>query len=321
MPVINPSTYRAPRCLKNSHLQTVLPTLFRKVEGVKYRRERVDTPDGDFVDIDISPVGSRRAVIVSHGLEGMSDRAYVKGMIRAFNRRGWDGVAFNFRGCSGEPNRKAATYHSGKTDDLHTVVEYVLAEKKYQAISLVGFSLGGNLTLKYVGERGDRILPQIKSAVGISAPCDLVSSSVELHKMKNYVYAKRFLITLVQKMKDKEAILPAGITRDYDSIKTLHAFDDAFTAPLNGFCDAMDYWVSCSSKRFIAGTAVPALILNAKDDPILGPGCFPYEEAAANERLFLETPANGGHVGFITFGNGGEYWDETRAAEFAEAHR
>jgi predicted alpha/beta-fold hydrolase len=120
-------------------------------------------------------------------------------------------------------------------------------------------------------------------------------------------------------MKVKEKLHPDGITRDYSSIKTLGDFDNSFTAPLNGFRDAMDYWERNSSRRYIANTAIPTLILNAKDDPILGPGCFPYEEAEANSNLFLEVTEKGGHMGFITFGNNGEFWHETRVAEFAES--
>lgn len=320
MPVIEKSTYKTPLFFGNSHIQTVLPTLFRRVSGVTYTRERIETPDSDFIDIDISSVNSGRVIVLSHGLEGDSGRHYMKGMVRAFNRRGWDAVAFNFRGCSGEPNRRIETYHSGKTEDLHIVIEHLIKTRNYRAVSLAGFSLGANLTLKYVGERGKNILPQIKSAVGISAPCDLASSAIELHKRKNRIYAKRFLVSLIKKVREKEHMLPDGITRDYRSIKTLRDFDNAFTAPVNGFRDAADYWERCSCRRYIAGTAIPTLILNAKDDPILGPGCFPYEEASNNSNLFLEVTEKGGHMGFITFGRNGEFWHETRTAEFAESH-
>lgn len=320
MPVIEHSTYKAPMLLKNNHVQTVLPTLFRKVRGVSYTRERIDTPDNDFIDLDFSRTGSNRAVLLSHGLEGNSGRAYMLGMARAFNRRGWDSVAFNFRGCSGEPNRQPQTYHSGKTDDLHCVVEYLLNEKKYRSITLAGFSLGANLTLKYAGERGKSLHGAVKCAIGISAPCDLSSSAAELHKLKNYVYSKRFLITLVEKMRAKETINPDWITRNYASIKTLRDFDDEFTGPLNGFRDAADYWEKCSSRKYIADTAVPTLIINAKDDPILGDRCYPYDEARANSNLYLEVPDHGGHLGFITLGNNGEFWHETRAVEFAGEH-
>ena len=318
MPVIENSSYKPPFLLGNNHLQTVLPTLFRKVKGINYKRERIETPDGDFIDIDLSLIDSDRAVVLSHGLEGKSDRAYMKGMIRAFSKRGWDGISFNFRGCSGEPNRTSTTYHSGRTGDLHTVVQYLIEEKKYNAITLAGFSLGANLTLKYAGEMGENIPREVKSAIGISAPCDLVSSSVEIHKIKNIIYAKRFLKTLVTKMKEKEHLHPAGITRDYKSIRTLKDFDDKFTAPLNGFIDAMDYWKKNSSVLYLSGTAIPTLILNAKDDPILGEECFPYALAEKNKNLYLEVPEKGGHMGFITFGRNGEFWHETRTAEFAE---
>ena len=321
MPVIEHSTYKAPPFLKNSHLQTVLPTLFRRVKGIIYKRERIDTPDGDFIDLDYSFTGSDRAVILSHGLEGDSGRAYMLGMAGAFNRRGWDSVAFNFRGCSGEPNRVAQTYHSGRTDDLHSVIEHILSAKNYSAVSLVGFSLGANLTLKYAGERGRLIHPRIKSAIGISAPCDLTSSAAELHRIKNHVYAKRFLLTLVNKMKAREHLHPSEITRNYPAVKTLRDFDNMFTGPLNGFRDAMDYWEKCSSRRYLAGTAIPTLIINARDDPILGRDCFPYKEAGGSSLIYLEVPDNGGHLGFITFGNNGEYWHETRTVEFAEQYK
>lgn len=318
MPVIKESSYKPPFLLGNRHLQTILPTLFRHVRGINYIRERIDTPDGDFIDIDISPVGSDKAVILSHGLEGKSERAYMKGMARVFNRKGWDSVAFNFRGCSGEPNRTAATYHSGKTEDLDTIIKYLLASRKYKIITLVGFSLGANLTLKYSGEMGKNIPDEVKSAIGISAPCDLVSSSIELHKMKNIIYAKRFLGTLVEKMKAKENLHPSYITRDYKSIKTLKDFDDKFTAPLNGYKDAMDYWSKCSSVNFLKNAAIPTLIINAKDDPILGERCFPFSEAEENNNIYLEVTEKGGHMGFITFSKSGEFWHEVRAAEFAE---
>jgi predicted alpha/beta-fold hydrolase len=167
---------------------------------------------------------------------------------------------------------------------------------------------------------GKAIPPEVKCAVGISAPCDLISSAVEIHKIKNIIYSKRFLSTLVEKMKKKENLHPESITRDYKSIKTLKDFDDKFTAPLNGFIDAMDYWGRCSSVRYITGTAIPILILNAKDDPILGEECFPCNIAAANENIFLEVPEKGGHMGFITLNKTGEFWHETRTVEFIEQH-
>lgn len=319
MPVVE-SSYRAPLFFGNRHLQTVTPALFRKVNDVSYTRRRIDLPDGDFLDLDFSCVSASRAVIVTHGLEGSADAAYVRGMVRAFNRRGWDAIALNLRGCSGEANRKAATYHSGKTEDLDAVVEYAFDTCNYRELSLVGFSLGANLSLKYAGERGAAIRGGISSVIGISAPCDLAASARELDKPHNTVYTKRFLRSLIGKMKQLEHLMPAGITRDYDSIQTLRDFDDAFTAPLNGFADAEDYWIKNSSGRFLANTAVATLVINAKDDPILAPECFLRDLAAVSSNLYLEVPEKGGHVGFITFGNNGEYWQETRSVSFAEEH-
>lgn len=318
MPVIRESSYKPPFLLGNNHVQTILPTLFRKIKGIEYKRERIETPDGDFIDLDFSSMNRDRAVLLSHGLEGKSGRAYMKGMARAFNKRGWDAVSFNFRGCSGEPNRTSATYHSGRTEDLHSVLQYLLKSRKYSRLALVGFSLGANLTLKYAGEMGSSIPVEVKSAVGISAPCDLVSSAREIHKLKNIIYSKRFLNTLVEKMKLKEHLHPPFITRDYNSVRTLKDFDDKFTAPLNGFRDAVDYWETCSSAKYLSGTAIPTLVLNAKDDPILGEECYPYELAGESEKLYLEVPDKGGHMGFITLCNNGEFWHETRTAEFVE---
>jgi len=154
MPVIETSTYKAPLLLRFGHLQTILPTLLRKVKGGKFERERIEISDGDFIDINFSRIGSDSVVILSHGLEGKSDRVYMKGMIRAFHKRGWDAAAFNFRGCSGEVNRNAVTYHSGKTEDLQAVIDHVVSTGTYKSVTLVVFSLGANLTLKYAGETG-----------------------------------------------------------------------------------------------------------------------------------------------------------------------
>ncbi|HOQ12899.1 MAG TPA: alpha/beta fold hydrolase [Spirochaetota bacterium] len=316
MPVIENSSYRPPILLKNNHVQTVVPTLFRKVDGINYTRERISTPDGDFIDIDISSISSDKALILSHGLEGNSQRHYIKGMIKAFHNAGYDGIAFNMRGCSGVPNKRPETYHSGKTEDLHTVIQYILKHKNYKEISLVGFSLGANLTLKYVGEMGSTLHSKVKSAVAISAPCDLISSSIELHKAKNYIYAKRFLISLLKKMDEKRDIIPPEIWEKRNSIKTLRDFDNVFTAPLNGFRDAEDYWKKCSCKNFLSGITIPALIINSADDPILGTECYPIKEAQSNKNLFLEITKHGGHMGYITFSDDGQYWHERRTVQF-----
>ncbi len=320
MPIITPSRYRPPALLGNPHLQTICPTLFRRVSGVRYRRERIFTPDGDFIDLDWSTAGADRLAIVLHGLEGDAHRHYMLGMVRAFNRRGWDALAFNFRGCSGEPNRLPRSYHSGATEDLETVLGHVLAANRYRRIALVGFSLGGNLTLRYLGEKGRGISPFISRAAAISVPCDLASSSRRLAEPANAVYMKRFLLLFRAKIRAKMALMPDRISdAGFETIRNFKDFDDRYTAPLHGFRDAEDYWARCSAGPLLPEVRVPTLLLSALDDPFLPPACYPVAAARANPRLFLEMPAAGGHVGFIRFCRDGEFWHETRVADFATA--
>ena len=318
MPLISKSDYNPMFLFSNAHFQTIYPPLFRKVKGVHYVRERIFTPDQDFIDLDWSKVDADRAVIVSHGLEGHSRRSYVLGMIKAFNTRGWDGIALNFRGCSGEPNRLLRSYHCGATEDLHTVVSHVIEKKGYSSISLVGFSVGGNLTLMYLGEKNDILPSLIKSAAAVSVPCDLESSSKKLAQRSNMLYMKRFLKMCHNKIRIKMKIMPGKINdANYNSIKTFEDFDNRYTAPIHGFLNAKDYWSKCSCKQYLAGINIPTLLINAQNDPFLGEACYPLEEARNNPYLFFEMPKSGGHVGFVDFKSNGEYWHETKIAAFA----
>lgn len=320
MPIIEPSSYRPPWPLRLSpHLETIYPTLFRRLPRVAYRRERIDTPDGDFLDLDWSAAGRPRGiVIVSHGLEGSSASHYVKGMIAAVQAAGWDGVAWNYRGCSGEPNRMLRSYHSGATDDLHAVVSHVLAAARPQAVALVGFSLGGNLTLKYLGERGAHD-ERLRAAAAFSAPCDLAASSRRIGSPPNRLYMWRFLRSLRRKIRDKMAAHPGQIDdAGYSGIRDFQGFDDRYTAPLNGFRDAEDYWAKAASKPFLGRIRVPTLLIQARNDPFLTESCLPRDEALANPFLHLEIPEHGGHVGFTEFNHGGRYWSERRAVEFLD---
>jgi predicted alpha/beta-fold hydrolase len=317
VPVITESTYRTPRLFTNPHVQTIVPSLFRKVNDVHYKRERIDTVDGDFLDLDFSRVGSDGVVIVLHGLEGDTSRAYVLGMVKAFNKSGWDVVALNFRGCSGECNRKLRFYHSGDTMDLHAVVTYVSDRYRYSRIALIGFSLGGNVVLKYLGEQGGSHESPVEKAVAISVPCDLAASSNTIGSRSNWIYMKRFLRMLRKKIRMKMLFMPELIDdHGYEAIKNFKDFDDRYTAPLNGFRNAEDYWEKSSCKPFLSGISVPTLLINAADDPFLPDLCYPREEAHANPFLFLDIPKHGGHVGFVTFKQQGEYWSETRAVSF-----
>lgn len=317
MPVIRYSSYRPPFYLRNGHLQTIYPNFFRQVEGVAYRRERVETPDGDFLDLDWSTVGTMRAALLAHGLEGNSTRTYLLGMVRALNRHGWDAAAWNFRGCSGEPNRRLRFYHSGDTPDLQTVLTHILRQDRHEHLALIGFSLGGNVILKYLGELGRRVNPRVAAAVTFSVPCDLAGSARQMARFENIVYMKRFMKLLHEKIRAKMVAFP-GLIDDhgYRQMRTFQEFDDRYTAPLHGFRNAQDYWKRAGSKPLLERIAVPTLLVNALDDPFLSPSCYPYEEAEHNPHFFLETPATGGHVGFVAHNREGEYWSETRALEF-----
>lgn len=314
MPVLV-SSYSPPLALRSGHLQTVLPTLFRQPPAPPYQRERIDTADGDFLDLDWARVGADKLGIICHGLEGNSGRPYVTGMARALNSQGWDALAWNYRGCGGEPNRALRLYHSGATDDLGEVVNHALAQGRYRQAALIGFSLGGNLLLKYLGELGQDAPDAISHGVAFSAPCDLASSARQMDRPVNRLYIKRFLRLLRQKIRAKMEIMPGALSDEgYESIKNFHDFDNRYTAPINGFKDADDYYARASSRPWLGRLSVPCLLVNALDDPLLGAGCFPWREARENPLLFLEAPAHGGHVGFM--GPEGIYWSERRALKF-----
>jgi hypothetical protein len=317
MPLVDGSSFRPHPLLPGGHLQSIVPTLFRRVGGIGYERVRIDTPDGDFLDLDCSRVGAGRAVIVAHGLEGGSRRAYVLGMVKAFNEAGWDAVAWNFRGCGGEPNWKLRSYHSGASDDLETVVEHMVRRDGMSAVVLVGFSMGGNIVLKLLGEQGKRVDPAIRAAVTFSVPCDLASAAREMAKPSNALYMRRFLRMLRGKIRAKMELFPGRIDDSgYERMRTFKDFDDRYTAPLCGFQSAEDYWARAGSRPLLAEIRVPTLIVNALDDPFLGEACYPREEALHHPFLHLETPRSGGHVGFVGAGRPWVFWAEKRAVEF-----
>jgi uncharacterized protein len=309
--------YKAPSLLFGSHLETIYPSLFRKVEGITYVRERVTTPDHDFLDLDWLPQGSKKLVIISHGLEGNSDRAYVRGMAKIFFNHGFDVLAWNYRGCSGEMNRTIRFYHSGATDDLDFVIRHA-ASLGYDEINLIGFSLGGNLTLKYLGEKGDALNLIIKKAATFSVPLNLKTSCEKISAPSNWIYSQRFLKSLKKKVVDKSKLISEINTEPLDRIKTLLEFDNAYTAPLHGFRDAVDYYEQCSAIRFLSNIKRPALVVNALNDPFLSPDCYPTD-FATHPYLTVEYPNRGGHVGFSLFAKNGLYWSELRALQFIQS--
>ncbi len=320
MPLLPVPDYRPVWPLTNGHVHTIFPSLFRPTPATAPVRERIETPDGDFLDIDVHRAPGNRshtAVIIIHGLEGHARKKYPLGMAREMNRIGYDAVCLNFRGCSGEPNRLLRMYHSGVTDDLHTVILHMLRKGGYDRVFLVGFSMGGNQTLKYLGEDPDMVPGEVKGAVVFSVPCDLTGSVAVMTRRANTIYMQYFMKGLRQKVRTKAAMFPEMIdTTGLDSIRTFAEYDDRYTAPVHGFRNAADYYRKASCGQFLGGIRIPCLIVQAKDDPLLSDSCYPAAQAAQNPNLFLEIPRYGGHVGFHLPGTDNIYWLEKRAGEF-----
>jgi uncharacterized protein len=315
MPIV-PSSYNPPLVFKNGFVSIVYSGLARRVNSISQQRERITLSDGDFLDLDwsFSKEKTNKLIIVLHGLEGNAQRSYMLGVAKIFNNNKTDVVCVNFRSCSGEINLKFRSYHSGATEDLEDVVQHIISTKKYSEIYLNGFSLGGNVTLKYLGE--ERSIPsQIKAAVAISVPCNLYGSCVELHKFKNVLYHDMFKKYLKDKLKQKQKQFPKLVsTVDINKIKTLKDFDDVYTSKAHGFKDALDYYEKSSSLQFLNNISIPTLLINAENDSFLSSECYPIKEAKTNSNLFLEMPKYGGHVGFYDRNN--VYYNEKRALEF-----
>jgi len=324
MPLVAESRYQPPFYLFNGHLQTIVPSLWRTVPGVAYQRERLELPDGDFLNLDWSRLPAHRPTdrlaIVSHGLEGDASRPYMLGMVRALNRAGFDALAWNYRSCGGEMNRLLRSYHLGDTDDLDLVLRHALATGRYARVFLVGFSAGGNVTLKYLGENAARVPAAVQRAAVFSVPTDLQASSVYISRPQNQVYLRRFLKSLRLKVRAKAELLPNQIDlAGIEDLRDFQEFDSRYTAPMHGFASADAYYQHASSGRYLAGIRVPTLLVNAQNDPFLPASCFPRDAAARSPFVFLETPPEGGHVGFPEGSPDGEYYSERRAVEFLTA--
>jgi predicted alpha/beta-fold hydrolase len=322
MPLLHTHDHKAPFWLPNGHFQSIFPALFRKIKDVTYLREQIVTPDDDFLNLDWAKTtqpNSKGLVILSHGLEGDSKRQYILGMVRALTRAGYDCLAWNYRSCGGEMNRQVRFYHSGATDDLDLVVQHAL-QRGYPTLFLMGFSLGGNLTLKYAGERGAQLTPEIKKAVVFSVPMDLLACSRAIEKPENRVYMKRFLSSLKPKVTKKSKVFPDHISAaDYARVKTFYDFDHIYTAALHGFDGADDYYARNSSKFFVESITLPTLIVNALNDPMVPADSLPQAQIAAMPNVWLELTEAGGHCGFRSNTVADDlYWSERRALKFLE---
>ena len=261
----------------------------------------METKDNDFIDLDFSSVQSDKIAITIHGLEGSSNSNYIKNITQTLNQNKIDVVAFNMRSCSGEPNRLLSSYHSGKTEDLFEIIQFLEQHYNYTKIFIIGYSLGGNLTLKFMGEYAQKMPKIVKLAVGVSVPCDLEGSVEAISKKENKIYRNGFLKTLKQKALYKAKQFPK-VNLDTNKIKkatNFYEFDDLVTAPIHGFKNAKDYWTQSSCKQFITKTTLPTLLISSKDDPFLNEECHPVKEAKNNDNFtFLQTQY-GGHIGFV----------------------
>lgn len=299
MPLI-PSAYPGPPSYQyNGHLQTVIPSLVRKVQGVAYQRERLVLQDGDFVDLDWLENAKNRLVILTHGLEGDSNRQYIRGTAKLFAENDYDVLAWNCRSCSGEMNKAFRLYNHGEIGDLGEVITHALQRNRYDEVVLIGYSMGGNIILKYLGVNGHQLPGAIKGGVAISSPTDLGASAVLLDRPSNRFYRDRFMRKLIVKISQKAASFPGRLDMNrLRDVKQWRDFDDFFSAPVNNYRDADDFYTQASAVNFMPGITVPVLLLNAQNDPLLSPECSPAWLAETHPHLFLETPRTGGHVGF-----------------------
>ena len=299
------STYHAPVWLPGGHLQTLYAPLLAPGPRVTYRRERWDTPDGDFIDLDWT--GENRGaghanpiVALFHGLEGGSGSHYAAALMTAVRNVGWRGVVIHFRGCSGEANRLPRAYHSGDSAEIDWILRRLKAEHRISCLYATGVSLGGNALLKWLGEQSVAACAVVTAAAAVSAPVDLMAAGDALGTGFNMFYTRNFLATMRRKTLAKLAVFPALCARDTMlAARTLREFDNVVTAPLHGFRDTDDYWTRASAKPLLRDIHVPTLMINARNDPFMPASALPLPHEVAGA-VTCDFPATGGHVGFVT---------------------
>lgn len=296
-----PSRFAAARWLRGAHLQTVYGALVARAPRVPLSRERWETPDGDFVDVDVlEGPPSAPWVQLFHGLEGSSASPYARMLMAYVQRKGWRGSVLHFRGCSGEPNRLRRAYHSGDSEEADWVLRRLKERAGAAPLYAAGVSLGGNVLAKWLGERGAAASAVVEAAAAVSAPLDLVAGGNALGRGFGLLYTWHFLRSLKRNALERLQRFPGLF--DGEAVRrarTLHDFDNAVTAPLHGFRDADDYWKRASAKPWLASIRVPTLIVNARDDPFLPEAALPTEREVS-AAVKLEFPDRGGHVGFVS---------------------
>ena len=314
MPIIH-SEFRSPWWMPGGHMQTLMPVIMRPLSSSTDIRF-IDLPDGDqlaadFYAADISANQSRKLLIATHGLEGSSRQPYVLGMCHAARKSGFDVLAWNLRGCGETDNRLAKLYYSGCSEDLDAMV--VWAEQQgYREIYLAGYSLGGNIVLKWLGEQGNNAQSRgVRCAATASVPVDLAGCVQTLDHWSKMIYRLRFVGDMKKRLRRKAQTFPGTIDLSVlDKINTLRDYDHYVSAPLNGFTSAEDLYTRCSAKYFLGDIAVPTLVVNAQNDPFLNAACYPLDEAQHHSLLTLELTRTGGHVGYLS--HAGDWWMDQR---------
>jgi predicted alpha/beta-fold hydrolase len=314
-----PGPFRPARWLRSPHLQTLWAALIRRPATPAVTRERFETHDGDFLDLDWIEGGEGPIVIVLHGLEGSSRSPYAQGLAGALVRLGWRAVVMHFRGCSGTPNRLDRSYHSGETGDLGALIEHLRRREPAVPLLAVGFSLGGNALLKWLGEQGRRA--PLTAAVAVSVPFLLDDAARRLEQGFSRLYQWWLMRSLIAKLRGKFRDRPAPV--DFGTLRAWHSmrrFDETVTAPLHGFAGAADYYARSSSRAYLSVITVPTLVLHARDDPFMTEAALPRPEEVSGA-VSLEICPHGGHVGFV----GGaapwraRYWLDERIPAFLAA--
>ncbi len=292
-------TFLSPFLQFNGQLQTLIPGIFRKPKIRPYKRERFILSDQDFVDLDWLENSSKKLIILTHGLEGNSQRSYIKGMAKCFDDQKWDVLAWNCRSCSGELNLAPRLYHHGEVEDISEVIQHAIKKNGYEEIWLSGFSMGANISLNYLGKKSKEVPDQVKGAVVCSAPLSLHDGVKALHTKQGAFYRKRFFNMLSKKIKAKEQQYPGIVDiSKMDRINHWEEFDRYFSAPIAGFSNEIEFYNQASPINFMQNITRLCLIVNAKNDPLLGPGCYPSDLIDKLDPITFWQPENGGHVGF-----------------------
>ena len=317
VPIIE-SSFRPAWWCRNPHLQTMWP-LAVKPPHPRLKRERVELDDGDFIDLDWTTNSTGPMVIVMHGLEGSAHSHYARRIMHALPGRGMRGILMHFRGRSGEPNRLARAYHSGETGDINAIVEVLQKRESDAPLAVIGYSLGGNVLLKWLGELGNEI--PVQTAVAVSVPFVLSDLANHMNTGLARWYQHYLVKSLHRTFAAKAAVVDLHLSVDEISrLDSFWKFDDKVTAPIHGFDGAVDYYQQCSSRQFIQGIRIPTLVLQARDDPFMTQAVLPTE-AELSESVQLELSDHGGHVGFISGGSpwSPRFWLEDRILSFLEA--